>query len=85
MPLSKCNKLEVWNLFSVKLNFVFLKNMKDVYILEKSSLIVPYGHSMKKIILFKFGFCKIFGINDILNTIITQVVSYQMDNLVRWQ
>jgi hypothetical protein len=32
---------------------------------------------MKKIITFKFGFCKTFGINNILNIIITLVVSYQ--------
>jgi len=61
------------------------KKIQDVYIFEKAFLIVPFGHSMKKIIIFKFGFCKTFGINNILNTIITPIVSYQMGNLVRWQ
>jgi hypothetical protein len=35
---------------------------------------------MKKIIIIKSGFCKTFGINNILNTIITSFVSNQM----RW-
>jgi hypothetical protein len=33
---------------------------------------------MKKIIIIKVGFCKTFGINNIVNSIITSLVSYQM-------
>jgi hypothetical protein len=35
---------------------------------------------MKKKIIVKVGFCKTFGINNVLNTIITSFVSNQM----RW-
>jgi hypothetical protein len=33
--LLKCIKLQVSNVFSIKLNSFFLKNVNDVYILEK--------------------------------------------------
>jgi hypothetical protein len=35
--LLKCIKLQVSNVFSIKLNYFFPENVKDVYILEKSS------------------------------------------------
>jgi hypothetical protein len=39
-PLLKCVKLQVSNVFSAKLgSFFFLKNVKDVYILENNSKI----------------------------------------------
>jgi hypothetical protein len=38
----------------------------------------PFGHNMKKTIMVKVGFCKTFGINNIVNSIITSLVSYQM-------
>ncbi len=37
-PLLKCIKLQVSNVHLVKLsNYYFLKNVKDVYVLEKNS------------------------------------------------
>jgi hypothetical protein len=35
--LSKCIKLQVSNVFSIKLSNFFIKNIKDVYVLEKYS------------------------------------------------
>jgi hypothetical protein len=35
---------------------------------------------MRKIIIIKVGFCKTFGINNIVNPIITPLILYQM----RW-
>ncbi len=47
--LLKCIKLQVSNVFSIKLSSFFLKNANDVYILEKNSRMKFKGFHLDKI------------------------------------
>jgi len=47
--LLKCIKLQVSNVFSIKLSSFFLKNVNDVYILEKYSRMKFKGFHLDKI------------------------------------
>jgi hypothetical protein len=80
--LLKCIKLQDSNAFLVKLNG-YLKKIKDVYILENPSRlkfnVFSFEHSME---IVKIDFCKTFGVNNALNTIITCSKS---NKVIGWQ
>jgi hypothetical protein len=59
----------------------FLKILRCVHLgksLRLKNYFFPFGYSMKKIIIVKVGFCKAFGINNVLNTILIFIKSNEV-------